>query len=291
VLRHTPAQKNLQIYRKWLGFLLILFIPGALAAVPLRAGLLLYAIDPKTGFYTQGSSLVAILNGVLAFLTAMMLLPELYRRPVKAEGFPAKSIPLAVTADLLALLMVLDSGTLFVKMMFQKGGVGAFLCALAELAAAAFFFLFARAKLGGAGADFSISALLPVLWAVISLVVAFMNYTTISNISECLIDILKMIFVMIFFYYFARYAGGCTARREIVGLFASGLPAALFCLVSTLPHYAAYLISPSRGTLPDTAGLVYLAAAALILTVLTAVYRGLRADDGESAAESPSAEA
>lgn len=246
------------------------FLLGLAVSVPIRMYLVMRDIDPSTGFYKTGGTLVTALNAVLAVSALLILVLVLVRgkkttgaQNVKREGpvFPA----------VLGFGFLFEAGYSFYQMMAVRGGVGAMLSGLAGVCAAAYFFLAASAAGRRSGERYPIAALFPVVWAVIHLMVSFMHYTTVINISEYLYDMLKMVFVMIFFYYYARYEGGVSNAHEIRGMAAFGLPAVIFTAVSVLPRYLALIggVRLEGSGLPDD--LLFILIACVILKVVARV--------------------
>jgi hypothetical protein len=229
----------------------------------------MFDIDPKTGFYNGGSSLVTIVNILLFVVTVLLMTPLIIKSYKKLEAAPRRCITIGVISAVVALafcfsavfllidatnvLNMLKSGSTSINLnsVFEYDAVditpntastialSMFFNSVFEFAAVAFFLLFSRASFKGGRIAFPIASLLPVIWATVYLMAAFMHYTTVVNISEYLFDMLKMVFVMIFFYYHARFTGRVTNGNELKGMLAFGLPAVFFSLVSILPRYIA----------------------------------------------------
>ena len=219
-------------------FVGILFA-GLIAAIPLRTYIIMFDIDPKTGFYNGSRNLVTIVNILLFVVTVLLVAPLVIKSYKKLEAAPRRSITIGVISAVAALAFCINAVYEFYLLASGTGGVGVFINSMLEFAAAAFFLLFSWASFKGGRIAFPIASLLPVIWATVHLMAAFMHYTTVVNISEYLFDMLKMAFVMIFFYYHARFTGRVTNGNELKGMLAFGLPAVFFSLISILPRYIA----------------------------------------------------
>ena len=253
-------------------FLMILAV-ALLVAVPLRVCLILFDIDPKTGFYIGGSRWVLLLNGLLVAFTVLLLIPlgmKKSLRDVRARLHGTRTS--GVLTALLAAAFLTDAGYEFFLVMADRTA-GNLFTSFAALAAGCFFAALAVSHLRGRSTAYPFGALLPTLWAIIHLMVSFMHYTTIVNVSEYLYDMLKMVFMMIFLYYYSRCAGNVSNRMETRGMLAFGLPAVLFAMVSTLPRYIAWLCGNRGVSLAVPEDLVFTLLSVYILVVLTGIFR------------------
>jgi hypothetical protein len=258
-----------KVLNKKAGIFFIVFAAGLIAAIPLRTMLILFNIDPKTGFYYGKSPLITVVNILFLAVTVVLLVPLFMRGFRKLSAEPRRSAAIGVISAAAAVFMLVDAA--YDLVMFKTGGASMIFNALFEFAAVAFFILFSTASFKGGKIAFPVAALLPVLWATVHLMAAFMHYTTVVNISEYLYDMLKMVFVMLFFYYHARFAGRVTNGNEIKGMLGVGLPAVFFCLVSTLPRYIA-LAMGRNVTVNLTEDLLFVVLSVYISAVLISVF-------------------
>lgn len=264
---------------KYLPGVFLLFVLGALAAIPLRVTELLFSID-SSGFYLTGKGVVPVLNILLVVLTVALLVPFF----VTAVPCPLARHSSRLTAAIAALVGIFFIGDIGARMgqvfssstlLASNGSAvvfGDLLISIAALLAAIYFFQLAVAIYTQKPMSFSVTALFPLIWGVLILTVSFMQYTTIANISEQLFDVLKMVFMLLFLYYNARVTGRMPNGKEMRGIFAFGLPAALFVLVTVPPRMVAHLINSARGSAPGMEGILYLLLAAYILDLLAESY-------------------
>lgn len=259
--------------KKWYGALFVLFSAGLTASVLLRTCLILYAVDPKTGFYVEGSTLVSSLNILLIVFTAILLIPFLMKDRQKSS-LPVHSSALSTVSFLLAVSMLLDAVLQLGQVIFGSGGAGVFLSGITEAIASITFFSLGTQYLSVKKASHWAVSLLPVVWSAFHLITTFMHYTTIANISEYLFDIVRLVFVLLFLYCHARLTGNVKNYKQVNGLFACGLPAALYSGLSTLPHYFAYFSGTNKGSLPTANDAVYLILSIYILILLASLVFG-----------------
>jgi hypothetical protein len=257
-----------QLFKKNTGIFFVIFVLAMLFAIPMRTYLVMFDTDAVTGFYTSTSVIVPALNILLAVATFIMLVPFFFSYLRKVEFIHQRSIPRALLCYTISASFFLESGHQFYITMISRGDAGSFLICIAGFFSAIFFFMFAGAALSKKAIQFPIAALFPAFWAVVHLIVSFMHYTTIVNISEYLYDMLKMVFVMVFLYYHARYAGGVSNKRELNGMLAFGLPAVLFSAVSVFPRLIASISGRNTLTLDMFDDVTYLLIAFYIVLVL-----------------------
>ena len=250
--------------KRRVGLFFIVCALGLLGAVPLRVILILYDIDPATGFYTGGSGLAMAVNVLLAAVSLFLLTPMVIRRfqggVPRLPATPAHGVLAALLAAAMAAEIVYQF-----RLVVVGRTAGNLFIAMAALPAAVFFIVLAGAAFGGDLRPLPVLALFPPLWAIVHLAVSFMHYTTIASVSEYMYDMMKMIFVMIFLYYYARCAGRTPNRKEAAGMLAFGLPAVLLTGVSTLPRYIAWCMGQHRVSLPVPEDVLYLLLAVYIV--------------------------
>lgn len=266
----------------------LLFIVGTLIALPVRTAEFFSAID-SSGFYVSGNSLVPFLNVFLVVFTVVLLASYLIRPVQRDFRWPRGSKVTGVLALLLGLALLAEMVLRFLAVLgFEsavsdstyKSNSGCFLVGIGALLAALYFFLLAFHQFARRKTRLAVSSLFPVLWCVLLLIYSFMQYTAIANISKLLFDVLRMVFLLVFFYYNGRITGGVPNGREWRGAAAFGLPAALFGLLSSLPRLIAHGVDPTRGFIDDGYELfsvvLSLLLTAYVLDVLAGAYLSMR---------------
>lgn len=259
------------MHKKLPALFFIIFLVGLCVAIALRIVLVRSYIDPSTGFYKGAYSTPATaLDFVAVIFTLALIFPFfLPQKALAAGALPEKPFGLGVLSLLGAFGLFWAALRLFAGLLTTDPSGGTFLDALCTLAAAVYFCVQAKAFITGKRGRLAIPALLPVLWATIHLIVSWMHYTTVTNVSAYLFDMLKMIAFMLFFYYYARYIGGVSNKREVRGMLAFGLPSVLFGLLTTVPPVWVRMTGGKTMTLsfPDMAATFILSIYILILLV------------------------
>lgn len=249
----------------------IFFVVGLCVAIALRVTLVRSFTDPVTGFYIgKYATLTPILTIVTIVCALILLVPLFFPEKVLSPApLSDKNAPLGTLAALSALALLVLSLSLFFSLVTTSTSGGLFLDALFTLAAAVYFGLQAKAFFMVVRTPNAWFALLPVLWATVHLIVSWMRFTTVVNISANLFDLLKMVAFMLFFYYHARLFGGVSNGREHRGLLSFGLLATFFGLLSAVPPLWVRLTGGRVGAfqLPDAIATLVLSVYILVLLV------------------------
>jgi hypothetical protein len=248
------------------------FAVGLCVTIPLVVYLILYSIDPTTHFYFDNAKLVPVTNGILIALTVVLILPIFIRRNAVVSAQKSKRRPVVAFFSALTVLALFVLSAYNIAHTFSStAGASNFLTGISGFLATIFFFTFAVTAFTGKHADLRLIALLPVLWGVVNLVSTFMNLTQIANISEYLYEVLQMVFAILFLYYNARLVGNVSNGREVNGVFAFGLPCALFGLLASLPPIIARCINKTRGSLPHVQDAVFIIMSLYIIALLVSL--------------------
>ena len=205
--------------------LLLVFGAALVAAVPLRTVQLFTNIEEHTGFFIHENWTVGVMYAILAITAAaLFLLPVFSARIPASRPVVRKNLPMAVTSFLFAaglaydvLLCILKISRLFAAMtlveaqglytlLFSNGLLAMLLQAVCGAAACVFMVLFAFAYLGRAPvyAQHKLLALTPLLWTLFRMVLRFMTKISFTVVSELLIELAMLAFMMLFFMSFAR---------------------------------------------------------------------------------------
>lgn len=262
--------------KNMLTFSSVIFIIGAIVTIPLAVYLTLYEIDPETHFYYDDAKFGNVQNIILLVSTILMIFPYFLKRAKKMEYECTRNLAAAISSVLFAVAICFSSAYSMLQTFRKETGAGGFLAGLAGFLAAIFFFTLADSIFRKKHPDLRILALLPVIWGIVNLVTTFMSLTQIANISEYLYEVMQMVFAILFFYYNARLVGGMPNGRELQGVFAFGLPCALFGLLTSLPPFIAHLFNNQRGSAPDPSDAVYITASIYILVLLISLSKEVR---------------
>lgn len=280
--------------------LLILFIISFAICVPIRIYQYFTVIASGTGFYTSLSWAVYALYGALAFFSLVFIVcTYLSAEAVESKTPKGKSKVLGIVAIIFAICFIFDairqisaSAFAFIgyssgsikpgiwNYIIQNGYIPVILQALFALCASIYLIVFGISYLNGKNTfeDSKLLALGPMLWAVSRMVANLMKPISYQKVSELLLELFALALLTITFLSFARVSSQLSEKGEMRKLFAFGFPAALFCLVCSVPRLAMTVIGQSsklaEGYSFDPA---LLGAAAFILVFIgTAMYMGNR---------------
>lgn len=209
-------------------------------------------IETETGFIKRDFEKTGVFLNIM-FLIIMLLIGCFAftsdRFPVR---LPAGSKPLAVFSFLTA------AGQLYEIAASHRYDepVAIAIYSLLLLLCAVFFVLYGLSQLYPIKIP-SAFTVIPVVTMAYKLIVVFMRYTGMANISDNLLETGMLISLTLFFLWLGKIFNGMLSNFNIRILFASGLLAVLFCFVGTLPRF--FLIFAGMGnvlhiqTLPNPA--------------------------------------
>ena len=252
---------------------IILAAVFTLFAVPLRTFQFLNCLDPETGFWTVRDVTVPVLYalviGVAVFAFFISLFSGIMPKP---EFSKQKDIPLGVSALLMALGFAWDAFANVriaiatyaglgeneeLSMAYQlisSGTLGRFGQVLFAVLSVVSLLFFGISKLTGTTLyeNHKVLALSPVVWGVFRLLVHFVEPISYKNVSQLLLEILLVVFAMIFWFAFARIASGVNPDSSMWLFFFGGITAAFLGYVCALAPFIliitgqGHLIPPSR---------------------------------------------
>lgn len=262
-----------------------LFSLGTLFTIPLAVYLILYEIDPVTHFYYDNAHFVNVQNIVILSVTVLLVLFIIKKHPNVVKFNAHRNVSVAISSALLGVAICVSSSYSMLQTFQNAKGASGFLTGLTGFLASIFFFALTYSLLTGRNSDLSILALLPVLWGIINLISTFMSLTQIANISEYVYEVMQMVFAILFLYYNARFIGKNPNGREISGIFAFGLPCALFGLLSSLPPVIAHLINRSRGNSFTISDAVYLLMSIYIIALIISLFKAKNSNNSNDGTE------
>lgn len=237
-----------------LGGLWIVFTVAVIAALPLRVLQYLQVIEPGTGFYTALHWSIFALGGVLALAALLSVILGLVRRNRVGYLRDGSRHAAAGLLALLAAVGVLYDAALCLNAHFGLG-LPVALPGETELAAAAakvllfegvfgvlsavFLLLMGVSMLSGrklGGTFYRLLTLSPVLWAIFRMIYRFTRTISYVRVSDLLLEMLMLIFFILFFMALAQCEAQVADRKIPWKLAGYGLPAALLALVCFLPR-------------------------------------------------------
>lgn len=231
------------------GLVLMLALGVALLiAVPLRTVQLFTNIEVNTGFFEANDWTVVVMYTVLALAAlVLVLLPMFSAKLPASRPVVRQDRCLALAAFVFAAGLAYDviftvlktakilsetSGTVF-TMLFTEGVLAMLLQALCGAAACVYIVLFALSYVGGNArfSEYKLLAIMPLFWSLFRMVGRFMTKISFTMVSELLIELAMLAFMLLFLMSFARVSAQVNQKGEMKKMICYGLPAAFFALL------------------------------------------------------------
>lgn len=241
-------------------------LAALLVSVPLRVYQYFKILEPETGFYSDVNFsvyLIYILLGV-AMLGAIII-PMINKKKMitvtsvkKSPVFLVLSVILAVTvivdsaAQLMSYFDLYDqaasSATMVTDYVKNQGGTLLLIQAVSGAVAAVYFFVYGlTVGIGSSdGSKLKILALAPVIWCIFKLLYRFKRTISFVNVSDLLLELFEIVFMMLFFLALAQTVAKIDAPAVFWKLYAYGIPAAMFALICFLPRFIVMITGNSE---------------------------------------------
>lgn len=271
--------------------LLGLYIAAGLliAAIPVRLYQHLTIIEQDTGFYKAVDRSVYVM-----YILAALALCFSYAVAVLAKNVPAskspyrKNIILALTSILLGVGIVLDvvsamSDFIINARSFATAGISFLGTAdqgqipilfesVLGVFAAIYLLVFGISYIDGRTtySQYKFLAVTPFFWAIARLVGRLITKIAYVNVSDLMLEIFGIAFMMIFFMAFARISSGLSTKKAMRNAFASGAASAFLLGAANIPRLLllisgnAYKITSGYGVSVCDLVFVFFAAAYII---------------------------
>lgn len=284
----------------------LLFVIAVLVVLPLRVYQLTTIIDPATGFYTDLSNMTIVLLYTVAgaFMLFMLVLSFLSKNIPASIPPKGIKVPLGTAAVLLSVSMLIDAITQFsflavsffesnntgIPISFSEiiseiGAIPIFLQTVFALLSCIYFIIFAISYLTGKTtyAENRLLALAPLAWAIFRIIYRFMRAISFTRVSELLFELFALVMLMMFFIAFARISSNVNRKGNMWSIFGSGLSAAMFLLIVSVPRFVLMLIGRNDLIVENSPfEIADLACAVFIIVyVLTVLRAGYKLEDEE----------
>ena len=230
----------------------------AVVALPLRTYQLANLINPDTGFWEVRDETSYILYGLIAVIAIVSFIFSKFSKDLKGTEFrEEKNIWLAVTSGLLGLGLLVDAYGQAVIIRKIAGtynpdsvSLGFFLMStgvltkgfqvLFALLSAVYAGVLAVSNFKGDGQykEYRMLALSPALWTVCRMLFFFVEPISYRNVSQMFMEIIYLIFAMVFFLVFARIASGVNPPEKPWLLFFTGITASFVAAICALAPFA-----------------------------------------------------
>ena len=233
------------------------FAAAVLACVPLRLYQTIRLIEPETGFFTLGNHVTDTIMYVVAAVAAVLILVLSYlgigaKTPMPGEG---RSGALCAIAAVMAVAFLADGvGTVYslvrsaVEYSSTLGASGTARYTVMQLVTEGAQILFAVLSCtyfaclsfswnGRSSASlYAALAVAPVFWAIARAVNRFIRMINFKNVSDLLLELFMLAFMMIFFLAFARVNSKVERTGVQWQVYGCGLVASLLAAIVSIPR-------------------------------------------------------
>ncbi|MGI6772367.1 MAG: hypothetical protein GX264_03660 [Clostridiales bacterium] len=285
--------------------LLIIFAIASLIILPIRTFQLIKLVDPKTGFFTDGSNPTVIILYTVIVLVALIMLGASYASANIPASVPpsGKKRPLGIVSAVFAVSFLIDAIvqiTSVVVMLGDKTEVALptltaqnawfplVFQALFALVSTVYFFAVAISYITGKTSytNNRLMALAPLLWAFCRMIFRFMRAISFVKVSELLLELFAIALLIVFFMAFARISSDVNRKGTMWIIFGAGLSSAMLLLCISVPRIILVLTGNSE-MLVNHSPLEYadFPAALFILTYILTILRSGYKTEGEYEAE------
>ncbi len=238
-------------------YILTAFGVSLVASIALRTYHLLALVDSSTGFFVNSDATVPIFYGVVAVCgLAFLVMSFLCGGVPSPKSIVGKNYVLAIGSLVATGGFIWDTVTvvnenlpqfngninIFINLLSsnikENGGTFVVLQAVFALFSVVYCIVYAISHLNGSDSykKFKTLALSPLFWAMSLLVSRLMQATSFIKVSEILLEIFMCVFMMLFFFTFARISSGVFTENSMWGIYGYGFTAVLFGSVVTVPR-------------------------------------------------------
>lgn len=250
-------------------YVLPIFAIFTLLATALRTYQCITMIEPETGFYRVENISILYLYVMLAVAGVLIFAISYLAKKVPQSVMPeGKNIPLAIGSLVFAATLILypvfnlasafsGNDALFMQIGVRaatlteyllKSGVAASLLEALFAIISAVYFIIVSAKYFGAKlniANRKILAVFPVFWATMRMVQRFTRTISFIFVSDLLLKLFAIAFMMMFFLSFAQLASKVNSRHVMNKIYAYALIGAMFSCLVTVPKMIAFAFDSS----------------------------------------------
>lgn len=239
----------------------IAFCAAAVVLLPYRTYQFFSVIEPGTGFYSEYGLNVWLFYALTASAVAVSVIISLLSR--KGVGYDLAAVRRpgqAILSLLVAATLVMDSISCFSSftelsnLVHVEDSVSVaapkimLVQAFTAVIAAAYFVLSGVTYIIGKrnASQFKILSLSPALWCILRLVFRFTRTISYVRVSDLLLELAMISFLMLFFMAYAQLNSGVDSAKLEWKLAGYGLPAALLSLICFVPRLLVILSGNSE---------------------------------------------
>lgn len=248
-------------------FLTLFIVAAASIALllPLRVYQYFKVLEPETGFYSVKDFSVYVMYALMLFVVGFgVIVSFVNRKSLKnVGGFSVKSgaavyavAAVGFVADACAQTLkfidvfnsyVYNFQQTMIKHLSSEGGIIFLVQALLAVVSALYFFSLSAGSVAkkDVSSSLKIVALAPALWAAMRLLYRFKSTISFTNVSDLLLELVAIVFMMMFFYAFAQTMSKVDKGESYWKIFGYGIPAAVFGVACFVPRAVLSIVGHS----------------------------------------------
>ena len=264
-------------------------------AIALRLWQTFTLIEPDTGFYKTNDVTVTVLYAVLAAAGLLIFFISYLSKKVPQPTLPeGKNIGLGLISVAVSLSLLVNAATQLssfsqalkevetvnafninvetsqvVSNLMKNGSLPKGIEGLLAIVSAIYFLLFAL-RFFGAKINIEnrkILAVAPVFWATARMIQRFTRTISFIFVSDLLLELFMIGFMMLFLLYFAQLASKVNSRHVMSKVYSYGLISAMFALVISVPKIVVAIVLPSLNSQSNPLEICNVAMAAFIIVL------------------------
>ncbi len=248
----------------------LIFALATIAGVSIRTVMLLFTVDNKSGFIIPEYTVWAVVLIVFLLVSAgVVFFFSMMSSRAGIENDLTDRVFLPLASSLVAAAIIYE--TYFSPLL--KGGISYQVFIHSTLALLSALALLIIALCGIRGMAFPpIIAAVPVFYWLIRLIIIFSSFSTISVISDTLIETAAMCLTLVSFIIYSKLEGGALIKKRYPLYFATVMLTANVCFISSVPRLICEASSVGQAvhlnTIPATTSL---AVAVFLIIVSTKI--------------------
>lgn len=218
----------------------IIFVLCIITGATLRSIMMLYTVDSVSGFIKpEYANPATLIIGFLVFAAALVFISSLLLKINKELTPQVNSLPFSVACVIMSAAIIYE--TFFTEFLDKASSFQQMLQYLFAAASAVSLLFVAFCKL--TRRDFGpIITVAPVVFWIMRLIVVFTEFSTISTISDTVIETVVICLAVITFSNYAKIE--CNMKTKYISVFfATALLCAYVSAVGSIPRIVTYLLS------------------------------------------------
>lgn len=221
-------------------------------AIPFRTYQLLSLVESETGFYKEVNWSVYLMYAlcILAVLVPYVL-TLLAKNVPESRAVYKKNKLLAVASFVFGVGLVADAVSAISTLILTYQGFYTAEISVAPIVlqgvfgilSAIYIIVFGISYIDGRTfySRYKFLALSPLVWSAVRLIIRFVKKISYVNVSDLMLELFAIAFMMIFFLHFARISSGLSNKKSMRSLWSAGFAAVFFCAVANLPRLVAII--------------------------------------------------